>query len=198
MDDGVIETDAVLDFVAGPDSSLSRLVGIDGLAGSGKSSLAARLAGEIPGAVVVCVDDFCALTSDGWWRWASPSHLRGDVVEPFLRGATVRYRPFDWETSEPGPLRTIPPARMLIVEGVGALHGLLRERYDVRLWVECPQPVRLARGLERDGEASRAQWKRWMAEEERYMRKACPQECADLVISGVDGKVTVTEPGRQP
>ena len=192
--------DALVRLLAAHANRERRLVGIDGLAGSGKSTLAARLAAEVPGTAVVDVDDFCGLTNDGWWRWADPVRVRDEVVEPFRRGETIRYRPFDWDggLGEPRPERVIPEPTMLIVEGVSALHPILRERYDVRLWVECPQPVRLARGLERDGEVTRAQWVRWMAEEERYVRKARPLECADLVISGVDGQITVTEPGRQP
>ena len=175
---------SLLSSLTQSDGSLVHLMGIDGFAGSGKSTFAARLAAEIPDAVVVAVDDFCGRTGDGWWRWASPGRMRDEVVDPFLRGEPIRYRPFDWVAGELGAPRLVPTPTLLIVEGVSALHSTLRSRYDVRLWVDCPEPLRLARGLARDGESARAQWNRWMAEEERYVRRHHPRACADRVIDG--------------
>jgi len=74
---------------------------------------------------------------------------------------------------------------MVVIEGVYTLRPELRPLYDVRIWVECPRRLRLARGLARDGEAARARWERdWMPAEDRYVAECCPAAGVDLVVSG--------------
>jgi len=55
----------------------------------------------------------------------------------------------------------------------------------VRVWVEAPAELRLARGVARDGEDARRTWVDvWMPSEDRYVERDDPVGCADLVISG--------------
>ena len=85
----------------------------------------------------------------------------------------------------PGGLRTILPDGLVVVEGVCALHRMFRDAYDVRVWVEAPYDVRLARGVERDGEASRTTWvERWMPSEDRYVARDDPIPSAHVVVDG--------------
>ena len=74
---------------------------------------------------------------------------------------------------------------MIVIEGVCALHRSLRDAYAVRVWVEAPYELRLARGVERDGEAARSIWVDvWMPSEERYVAEDDPVSCAHLVVDG--------------
>jgi hypothetical protein len=51
-----------------PDGMLTRIVAIDGLGGSGKSSFALRLSRELGGAVIVQTDDFATWDNPiDWW-----------------------------------------------------------------------------------------------------------------------------------
>ena len=150
-------------------------VGIGGRGGSGKTTLAARIAG----AQVVGTDEFW----DG--EGFELSRLRAEVFEPLLSGRAARYAGWDWDARRPGGERTVEPQGLVVVEGVCALHRMFRDAYDVRVWVEAPYETRLARGLARDGEAARATWvERWMPMEDRYVERDDPVACADLVVDG--------------
>ena len=77
------------------------------------------------------------------------------------------------------------PEGLVVVEGVCALHRMFRDAYDVRVWVEAPYDVRLARGVERDGEASRTTWvEHWMPSEDRYVERDDPIPSAHVVVDG--------------
>lgn len=152
------------------------LVGIGGHGGAGKSTLA----GMIPGAQIVGTDEF--------WNGSEfeLSRLRREVLEPLLRGVPARYQGFDWRKRRrfEGD-RVVVPEGIVVVEGVCALHRMLREAYDVRVWVDAPRAMRLARGLARDGEAARSTWEEvWMPSEERYVARDDPVSCAHLIVDG--------------
>lgn len=150
-------------------------VGIGGRGGSGKTTLAAA----IEGAQVVATDEFW----DG--EVFDLDRLRDEVFEPLLAGLPARFASWDWAARRAGADRTITPEGIVVVEGVCALHRMFREAYDVRVWVEAPYEVRLARGVARDGEAARSTWvERWMPSEDRYVARDDPISAADVVIDG--------------
>jgi len=152
------------------------LVGIGGRGASGKSTLAR----SIPDAQLVGTDEF--------WDGAGfeLTRLRSEVFEPILRGENASYRAYSWElqacVSEPRP---VSPEGVIVIEGVCALHRMFREAYDLRIWVEAPHELRLARGIERDGEEARRIWEEtWMPSEERYVERDDPISAADLLVDG--------------
>ena len=62
--------------------------------------------------------------------------------------------------------------------------------WDVRIWVETPKAVCLARGLERDasdelGDRVRLAWEQvWQPREDDYISQRRPSELADIVLDG--------------
>jgi dephospho-CoA kinase len=52
------------------------------------------------------------------------------------------------------------------------------------VYVEAPRDVRLARGVERDGEALREEWLRWEAAEAPILLAEGTREASDLIIDG--------------
>ena len=150
-------------------------VGIGGRGGAGKSTLASL----VPGAQVVGTDEFW----DG--SGFELSRLRDEVFEPLLSGGTAVFAAWDWPSRRPGGLRTVTPEGVVVVEGVCALHRMFRDAYDVRVWVEAPYAVRLARGVARDGEEARRTWvDHWIPSEERYIARDDPVSCAHVVVDG--------------
>jgi uridine kinase len=153
------------------------LVGIGGHGGAGKTTLA----GAIPGAAVVGTDEFW--TGSGF----DLGRLRREVLDPLVRGEPARFASFDWVARAARGERTVEPDGIVVVEGVCALHRMFRDAYQLRVWVHAPRPLRLARGVARDGEGARSTWEDvWMPMEDRYVAADDPVAAADLLVDGSD------------
>ena len=149
----------------------------------------------VPGAQIVGTDEF--------WDGSrfEIDRLAREVVEPLVRGETAQFSSFDWAARAPGADRTVSPDGIVIVEGVCALHRSLRDAYAVRVWVEAPYDLRLARGVARDGEAARSTWvEMWMPSEERYVERDDPIPSAHLIVDGSANRAgaSATPAGRAP
>jgi uridine kinase len=158
----------------------TRIVAIDGLGGSGKSSFALHLARELGGAVIVQTDDFATWDNPiDWWP-----DLLERVLVPISRGESARFTRSRWGREADGELVVVQPTEFLILEGVTASCDAFAPYLTYSIWVEAPEPLRLQRGLDRDGPSAGAQWEAWMAQEERYRSRERPDERADLVVRG--------------
>ncbi|MCO7273241.1 uridine kinase family protein [Cellulosimicrobium cellulans] len=165
---------------AGERASGTRLVVIDGPAGSGKTTLAAQLGEALP-AQVLHMDDLY----EGW-RGLEPAWSRLDewVLAPLAAGRPGRYRRFDWTLDRFAEWHDVAPAPYLVVEGCGAGRREADGVAALRLWVEAPDDVRLRRGLDRDGEDQRAHWLAWMLDEHEHYARNASRERADVVLDG--------------
>nr|WP_237525302.1 hypothetical protein [Streptomyces sp. SID4985] len=155
-----------------------RLVGVDGHAGSGKSTFAARLAAALGGAPVLHLDDFAS--HDHLFDWTG--RFTEQVITPLARGESARYTPYDWNLRAFGPPRPLPPAPVVLVEGVGAGRRELRPRLALLLWMELPAPEAWARGRRRDGEEQREFWDGWTAAERAHFADDPSRPRADLLV----------------
>jgi uridine kinase len=168
-----------------------RLVGIDGCGGAGKSTFAGRLSHALGDVPVVHTDDFASHDVPTEW-WPRMLH---DLIEPLLRGEPASYRPYDWVARRPaGTTVVIEPLDVVLIEGVGATRAAWRDRLALGVWVDCPRDLRLARGIERDGEELREFWLEWMAAEDVYVVDEKPFAHADVVV---DGATSAPDPERE-
>jgi uridine kinase len=155
------------------------LLGIGGHGASGKTTLAR--------AIAATRDDVQIVSTDAFWTGSmfDLDRLRGEVVDELLAGRTARYQAWDWAAQAPAGERTVAAAGVVIIDGVCALHRMFRDDLDLRVWVETPPAIRLARGVARDGEDSRTRWiEVWMPNEQRYVDADEPVGAADLIIDG--------------
>jgi Phosphoribulokinase / Uridine kinase family len=163
-----------------PTDARVRLVAVDGAGGAGKSTFAARLAKALGGAPVIHTDDF-STGEPGveWWP-----RFDGEVVVPLSEGRPARYRRYDWPTRRLAEWHTVEPAPVVILEGVSSARAAVRDVLAFAIWVDAPEDIRLARGLERDGEEARPLWRRWMAQEDTHFAKDDTRPRCDLIVDG--------------
>jgi uridine kinase len=158
----------------------TRLVCVDGPAGSGKTTFGRRLATALD-APLVHMDDLYA----GWTLVGAADRLTAGVLRPLQDGRPGTYHRYDWSAGAFGAEPTgVPVAAALVVEGCGSCPRSVDPLTTLRVWVEAPAGLRLRRGLERDGEALRPQWLRWQQEEAREFAAERTRERADLLVDG--------------
>ncbi|ATL26201.1 hypothetical protein KY5_1183 [Streptomyces formicae] len=156
-----------------------RLVAVDGHAGSGKSTFARRLAEALGGAPVLRLDDIAS--HDALFAWTE--RLRRTVLDPLARGETAHYAVYDWTERRFGPAdRELPPAPVVIVEGVGAGRAALRPFLAQLLWMDVPQEEAWARGRHRDGQVQSDFWDGWEPAELRHFTEDPSRPFAHLLV----------------
>jgi uridine kinase len=156
-----------------------RLVAVDGHAGSGKSTFAARLADALGGAPVLHLDDLA--THEELFDWTERLHTR--VTGPLSRGERARYAPYDWTLRRFGPATyELPPAPVVLVEGVGAGRRALRPFLAHLLWMDLDAESSWRRGRERDGAAQSAFWDGWTKAEAEHFSADPSRPFADTLV----------------
>ncbi|MGN8246461.1 uridine kinase family protein [Cellulomonas soli] len=176
---------------ARPRLGRTRLVCVDGPAGSGKTTTARRLAEALDGegvtAHVVHLDDLYAgwsgLEGSLWPR------LAAQVLAPLHRGLPGRFQRFDWPSGRFAEWVDVPVRDVLVLEGCGAARRECEPFVSVRVWVQAPAELRLRRGLARDGEQARPHWVAWMADEDRHFAVERTAERADVRLDALGGLV---------
>lgn len=174
-------------LVSGAPSRLdqTRLVLIDGPAGSGKTTLAERLAFALACPLLHGDDMY-----EGWEGLPTLWETLGEqILEPLARGERARFRRWDWERGERGEWIEVGAADgrradALVVEGVGVASRRAREYASLVIYVEAPADLRLARGVERDGEQMRDAWLRWQVAEESVLLAEGTRDASDVIVDG--------------
>lgn len=165
-----------------PRLGATRLVTVDGPAGSGKTSFADHLRATLGVGVVVHLDDLY----EGWSGLddALWNRLDNGVLVPIGAGRPGGYRRYDWDREQFAEWHEVAPEQVLIVEGVGAGQRGVDGRATLRVWVEAPEALRLQRGLDRDGVALREQWLRWLTVEAEHFAREETRARAELLVDG--------------
>jgi uridine kinase len=145
-------------------SSHTLVVGIAGGSGSGKTTVAAKLAAAMPPGRCV------TLEHDAYYRdqahlppaeratinYDHPSALESDLLAEHLRqlraGRPVYIPIYDFSThTRRAETRRIAPSRVIIVEGILVFtEAVLREQFDIKIFVDTDADIRLIRRIRRD------------------------------------------------
>jgi hypothetical protein len=175
--------DAVLRDVLGDCPSGPALLAVDGRSGSGKTTVAERVAARVPGAAVVHTDDVA------WYHamfdWAAL--IADGVLAPLRRGEAVSFRPPPWDArGRPGAVTVPAGCTLVVVEGVGIGRRDLARFFDALVWVQADRALARVRGVARDGGGPEQEtfWDEWEAEEQPFLAREQPWERADVVVDG--------------
>jgi uridine kinase len=147
-----------------PPSPQRLVIGIAGGTGSGKTTIAHKLAAAMP-------PDRCAVIEhDAYYRdqhhltaqqraeinYDHPSSLESGLLATHLQelraGKSVDVPIYDFVTHTRRPeKRTVPPARVIIVEGILVfVEAALRQQMDIKIFVDTDSDIRLMRRIRRD------------------------------------------------
>jgi len=121
------------------------LVLIDGVAGSGKTTLAVIIA-DIINANLVHIDDVC-------WN-ADPIHYDDEmldgIINPWFNGNNVSYKPTGWIKENRIGSIEIDPNKALVIEGMGVCRKTLREVATYSIWLDIESEFARNRLVRRD------------------------------------------------
>ncbi len=175
-----------------PSAGRTRVVAVDGRAGSGKTTFAKRLAGAVKagGASVEGLHTDDLASHEDFFGW-TPALTRG-VLEPLGRGESGEHSVYDWRTRSAAKLVLVQPADVLILEGVGAGRRELASFLAYTIWLEVSVRAGLTRGLERDiaenGDEMRHDlvrlWNDWVRAEASFITDQRTWERAKLLVDG--------------
>ena len=161
----------------------TRVITIDGPAGSGKTTLAASLASALADSYIIHMDDLY----DGWSQDLDrelAERIESSILEPLRNGAQPRYRKYDWHVGAFTDLVTVPRSQYVILDGVGSGNPLLRNSVALAIWIESEPQSLVGRVLDRDGEHLRDDILRWQQHESEYFAAQNVKQAADLHLRG--------------
>lgn len=184
----------VQELLDGIGNATRLVIAIDGFGGSGKSTFAQRLREKIPAAGIVSIDHFYQpITPDGEneFHWV---RFEKETIDAFRNDREICYQPYDWKLKAFQNAIEIGRDQHVIVEGVYSTQEKFCDAYDVTIWIDTPDSVRLQRGIARDGESMRPMWENvWIPYTRKYMEEHRPHLSVDIVIDGVESDVDADE-----
>ncbi|WP_326692035.1 MULTISPECIES: hypothetical protein [unclassified Streptomyces] len=171
-----------------------RLIAVDGHAGSGKTTMAARLSGLLGGAPVLHLDDLaCHEALFGWTE-----RLASQVLAPWERGRSARYEVYDWVARAYTTEAVLPPSPVVLLEGVGAGRAAVRPFLSCLLWMDMSPEAAWGRGRERDGSGQRDFWAHWIPMERAHFATDPSRPFARFLVKETSEGFEVREgPGRR-
>ncbi len=180
-----LSSDLIKKIESTPRRQKTFIIGVDGFGGSGKSTFAKLLKDHFKGATIVEMDDFYSPPL----KRADYQRVNREVLIPLLSDTPASYRVYEWKTDTMSEPYTIEPGGVVIIEGIYSTNNEMRDAYDFKIWVECPQEVGIERGIARDvalGDTEiHNKWiKEWMPLEKEYADIHNPRGYADYIVDG--------------
>ena len=160
------------------------LLAIDGPAGAGKTTFAAKLEAELSlnGTVrVIHMDDLY----NGWDNALSNplSEILDRISTAHLAGREFVIKIFNWHTMTFDREEKIAPTDYLIIEGVGAAQQIVRETGATTYWLEIEPEIGLQRVLNRDGAHIEVQMRQWQVDQDKHFARDETRENCEFKLT---------------
>ena len=160
------------------------LYAIDGPAGAGKTTFAAKLEAELSlkGTVkVIHMDDLY----NGWDNALSNplSEILDRISTAHLAGREFVIKIFNWHTMAFDRQELITPTDYLIIEGVGAAQQIVRETGAITYWLDIEPEIGLQRVLDRDGAHLEVQMRQWQVDQDKHFARDETRENCEFKLT---------------
>jgi uridine kinase len=173
------------------------IITIDGVAGSGKTTLAQYLLDHFTQKVhssvnesknqsiieIVHMDDLY----DGWDD-ALGENLTAKLQEIVLAhetGSPFQTYSYDWNAYCPGPELIIAPCDLLVLEGVGAGQASIRAHVETKIWIELDPIAGLSRVINRDGAGIEEKMLEFLELQRIHFQKEGTRAAAEFHLNGL-------------
>lgn len=167
------------------------LIAIDGMCGSGKTTLANYLAKKLAASVFHMDDFFLQPHQRTEERLTEPGgnvdyeRFKEEVLEHIADTDGVTFRPFSCKerklAEEPV---TVPYNDIVIIEGSYSHHPYFKDIYDIKVFLEISKEEQKKRIITRDGEATWPMFEnKWIPMENRYFETYKIKENSDYNVS---------------
>jgi uridine kinase len=161
----------------------TKIIVIDGPAGSGKTTLAKSLSGLLENCPIIHMDEIY----EGWENALSPKTFK-DLVEwiinPLLENNSIEYIKYDWNLGQRIEKVVINNSKIIIIEGVGSSSFEISKHASLKLWIEVNKETGINRVLTRDGLQIQEQMKTWQSQESKFFIENNSKENSDIWIDG--------------
>ena len=160
------------------------LYAIDGPAGAGKTTFAAKLEAELSvnGSVrVIHMDDLY----NGWDNALSNplAEILDRISTAHIAGREFVIKVFNWHTMAFDREERITPTDYLIIEGVGAAQQIVRETGATTYWLDIEPEIGLQRVLDRDGAHIEAQMRQWQVDQDKHFARDETRENCEFKLT---------------
>ena len=160
------------------------LIAIDGRAGAGKTTLAAKFFSDLSpnqSVAVIHMDDLYA-GWDGALGETFTNTLKS-IVNAYHSHSTIELEIFNWSLMRFDSVQRIAPVDVLILEGVGAGQKTVRDAGAIVYWLDIDPEIGLQRVLKRDGNHIAEQMKQWQIDQEIHFLSDKTRENAQHIQS---------------
>jgi uridine kinase len=161
----------------------TKIIVIDGPAGSGKTTLAKSLSRLLKNCPIIHMDEIY----DGWENALSPKtsqDLVEWVINPLLESRSIEFVKYDWYLEKRIEKVVINLPKVLIIEGVGSSSFEISKHASLKLWIEVNKETGINRVLTRDGQQIQEQMKKWQSQESKFFIENNSKENSDIWIDG--------------
>ncbi len=188
-DDRAVEADPerllslVSQSVARLDST--KLIAIDGPAGSGKTTLASQWHDFLRNSGLTVETLHLDDLYEGWTglHRGLETRLIDQVLNPLASGQAARWQRYDWHAGAFAEWVELTPPKVLILEGCGSGAQAYSPYSSLLVWIEAEQEERITRGIQRDGPGVLPHWLAWMDREAAHFAANRTRDRADLHLT---------------
>ena len=173
----------LLQEINGIQNDKTTLIAIDGVAGSGKTTLALKLANDLTDSYVVHMDDLY----DGWNNPLSQkltARVISQLLNPISKQMSVSYQVFSWKLNRFTDFKSVSQSKYLILEGVGAAQREFRPYINKIIWIECDPNLGYNRVIARDGEQVKQEMLKFLIDQNNHFLTELSKNAADYTLNG--------------